>query len=141
MGAVLGRIVNDYDGLIEICRQRAEELAISREGIDDLSGLADGLAGKLLGKRRRKNMGPTSLGPMLQALGLRLLIIEDEAATARTLALRTPVQSNQQRFGNVCRISKTLLPPSSTPASSPPPPPVSRAHLRVIQSKRRGKYG
>jgi hypothetical protein len=139
MGAVLGRIVNDYDGLIEICRQRAEELAISREGIDDLSGLADGLAGKILGKRQRKNIGPTSLGPMLQVLGLRLLIIEDEAATARTLAIRTPVQSNQQRFGNVCRISKTLLPPPSIPG--PPTPPVSRAHLRVVQSKRRGKYG
>ena len=34
MGAVLGRICNDYESLIEICRQRADELAISREGID-----------------------------------------------------------------------------------------------------------
>jgi hypothetical protein len=33
-------------------------------------------------------------------LGLRILLIEDEAATARTLALRTPVQAQQQRFGN-----------------------------------------
>jgi hypothetical protein len=31
---------------------------------------------------------------MLGVLGLTILLIEDEAATARTLALRTPVQGN-----------------------------------------------
>jgi hypothetical protein len=75
---------------------------------------------------------------MLQTLGLKLLIIEDEAATARTLARRVPVASNQQRFGNVCRIAATLLPKPLQPASSPA---TSRSHLRVIQGKRRGgKY-
>ena len=99
MGAVLGRIVNDYQGLIEVCRQRAEELAISRSGIDDLGFLPNGFAGKALGRGQAKKMGPLTLGPMLQVLGLKLLIIEDDAATARTLALREPVQASQQRFG------------------------------------------
>jgi hypothetical protein len=116
MGAVLGRIVNDYQGLIEICRQRADELAISREGIDVLSGCAPGLAGKILGHRQTKKLGPLTLGPMLQVLGLKLLIIEDDAATARTLGRRTPVQKNQQRFDNVSRLTPKLLasPPALT---------------------------
>ena len=71
---------------------------------------------------------------MLGTLGLKILLIEDEAATARTLALRTPVDRANQRFGNVCRISAKLLPPPSKPAS----PPV----LTVVSGKRRGsKYG
>jgi hypothetical protein len=57
-------------------------------------------------------------------------------ATARTLALRTPVDRANQRFGNVCRISATLLAQPSQPAS----PPL----LTVVSAKRsaRGsKYG
>jgi hypothetical protein len=99
MGATLGRIVNDYESLIEVCRQRAEELAISREGIDGLSGCAPRFAGKVLGHRQRKKLGPETLKPILQALGLKLLVIEDDRETALTLAAREPVQSSQQRFG------------------------------------------
>ena len=40
-----------------------------------------------------------------------MVLIEDEAATARTLALRQPVDQRNQRFGNVSRISTTLLAP------------------------------
>jgi hypothetical protein len=108
MGAMLGRIVNDYHGLIEICRQRAAELEISRSGIDVISGLAVGHAGKILGKNQKKRLGIVSLGLMLESLGLRLLIIEDEAATARTLRLRNPVDRAQQRFGNQCNLKAPL---------------------------------
>jgi hypothetical protein len=117
MGAVLGRIVSDYDSLIEVCRQRAQELEISRSGIDDLSGCANGFAGKVLGHRQAKKMGKLTLGPMLQVLGLRLMVIEDEAATARTLARREPVQASQQRFGvdGRARYAQKKL-PASKPA-------------------------
>jgi hypothetical protein len=90
----------------------------------------------VLGDRHKKKLGPVSLGPMLQVLGLRMLIIEDPITTARTLALRTPVDRANQRFGNVCRISAKLLPRPSQPAS-PVKEPVSRAHLRVVQGKQR----
>jgi hypothetical protein len=67
-------------------------------------------------------------------LGLKILLIEDDAAIARTLALRTPVGHSQQRFGNVCRISAKLLPGPSQSASPP---------IRTdVSGKRRGsKYG
>jgi hypothetical protein len=133
MGAVLGRIVGDYHGLIEICRQRAAELEISRSGIDDLSGLPSGHAGKLLGKKQVKRMGALSLGLMLETLGLKMLIIEDDAATAHTLSRREPVSQNQQRFGNKCNSGPKLI---AAPKKNPALP------LRVVQTKRRrSKYG
>jgi hypothetical protein len=112
VGATLGRLISDYRGLVETCRARADELELSRLEIDRLGGLPAGYAGKLLGKdggQRKKKMWPVALESMLGVLGLKILIIEDEAATARTLALRTPVDRANQRFGNVCRISATLL--------------------------------
>jgi hypothetical protein len=135
MGAVLGRIVNDYESLIEVCRQRAEELAISREGIDGLSGCAPGLAGKILGHKQTKKLGPTTLKPILQALGLRLMVIEDDRETALTLAVREPVQSSQQRFGNVSRLTPKLLAAPQQPAGAP--------SLSIVRSGKRGasKYG
>jgi hypothetical protein len=81
-------------------------------------------------------MWPVSLEAMLGVLGLQVLLIEDSAAAARTLALRTPVDSRQQRFGNVCRISAKLLEKPSQPTS----PPL----LMVVPAKRparRSKYG
>ena len=139
MAANLGRMISDYRGLIETCRQRADELGISRLEIDRIGGLPSGYAGKLLGMDgggpRQKRMWPVALESMLGVLGLQILLIEDSAAAARTLALQTPVDSRQQRFGNVCRISATLLPPASQPAFPP--------QLTVVckRSARGGKYG
>jgi hypothetical protein len=102
--------------------------------------LPSGYSAKLLGKdgagEKQKRMWPIGLEAMLGTLGLKVLLIEDEAATARTLALRTPVDRANQRFGNVCRISATLLPKPSQPSS----PPL----LTVVSAKRQArgsKYG
>jgi hypothetical protein len=142
MGAVLGRLIGDYRGLVETCRARAEELEISRLEIDRLGGLPQGYSGKILGKdgagpgRKHKKMWPVALESMLGVLGLKILLIEDDAATARTLALRKPVDRANQRFGNICRISTKLLPKPAQPASRVKEP-ASRAHLRVVQGKQR----
>src|ERR1700694_5285779 len=136
----IARPIPGYKGLVETCRQRADELGISRMEIDLIAGLPAGYSGKLLGNcdaaKKPKRMWPIALESVLGALGLKMILIEDEAATARTLALREPVDSRQQRFGNVCRISATLLTPPSQPAS----PPL----LTVVCAKRPargGKYG
>ncbi|WP_213775434.1 hypothetical protein [Bradyrhizobium sp. dw_78] len=111
MGAQLGRLINDYRGLVETCRARADELGISRLEIDRLGGLPVGYAGKILGRdageprRKNKKMWPYALEAMLGVLGLKILIIENDVATARTLALRTPVDRSNQRFGNASRLT------------------------------------
>jgi hypothetical protein len=114
MGANLGRLISDYGALLEAFRERAKELEISREGIDEIAGWADGYASKLLGgaaAKRRKIIGPLSLGLMLGTLGLKLILIEDPEATARTLKRRAPVNSRQQRFGNMNASAQERLPP------------------------------
>src|SRR5258708_14549485 len=110
----IARPLRTYRGLVEVCRQRADELAISRNEIDRLSGLPEGYSGKLLGNGNAKNpkrIWPVSLEAILQTLGLKLILIEDEAATARTLARRAPVQQHQQRFGDAHWRNQKLLPP------------------------------
>jgi hypothetical protein len=123
--ASLGRLITDYRTLVETCRARADELELSRLEIDRLGGLPVGYAGKLLGKdggapgRKHKKMWPVALESMLGVLGLKILLIEDEAATARTLALRTPVDRSNQRFGNVSRLTPKLLAPPLTIVNAP----------------------
>jgi hypothetical protein len=143
----LGRTFTDYRTLVETCRARADELALSRVEIDRLTGLPAGYAGKLLGKgavddvgfpqkKRSKKMWPVALEAMLGVLGLKIILIEDEAATARTIALRTLVNRSQQRFDNVSRFTPKLLAPPSQIASPP--------MLTIVSSKRSargGKYG
>ena len=137
----IARPVTGYKGLVETCRQRANELALSRLEIDRLAGLPMGYSAKLLGNDdgvpRKKRMWPASLEAILGTLGLQLIVVEDPVATSRTLSRRVPVDHCNQRFDNKCN-SKTvpqLAPPQKEPAAA------SRAHLRVIQGKRRGgKY-
>lgn len=138
----IARPVTGYKGLVETCRQRATELALSRLEIDRLAGLPAGYSGKLLGKEggalKPKRMWPASLEAILGTLGLQIIVIEDFAATSRTLSRRIPVDHCNQRFDNKCN-SKTV--PQLAAPSQNEPPPVSRAHLRVVQGKRRGsKY-
>lgn len=147
MSANLGRLISDYDGLLEAFRERAKELEISRERIDAIAGWADGYAGKLLSGaavKRRKIIGPLSLELMLGTLGLKMILIEDPEATARTVARRVPVDSRQQRFGNNCNSKPSLkierIETLKIAAPQKPPAPVSHAHLRVIQGKQKGRY-
>ncbi len=152
MGAMLGRVVTNYRGLVETCQHRAIELGISRLEIDRLGGLPDGYSGKLLGKddapkskgNRPKRMWPVGLESVLGTLGLKILLIEDDTATARTLALRKPVNTSNQRFENKCARKPPLeienvevLQPSAPPENRAP---VSRAHLRIVK-KRVRRYG
>jgi hypothetical protein len=50
MPASLGRPISDYRTLVETCRARADQLALSRSEIDRIGGLPQGYAGKLLGR-------------------------------------------------------------------------------------------
>jgi hypothetical protein len=120
-----------------------DELAISRLETDRLAGLPAGYSGKLLGKGsgvpKQKRMWRASLEAILGTLGLQI-IIKEYAATSRTLSRREPVDQVNQRFDNKCNSAKPV--PKFAALLQDKTPPASRAHLRVIQGKRRGsKYG
>jgi hypothetical protein len=74
-------VITDYDGLLAALRQRAIELNASLESIDEVAGLPTRYTTKLLGGVR--GLGRVSLGPLLGALALKLVVMPDDAALAR----------------------------------------------------------
>jgi hypothetical protein len=58
--------------------RRAHELDVSRLVLDKVAGLPSGYCGKVLGAGQVKTLGPISMGPMLGALGLALVVVEVE---------------------------------------------------------------
>ena len=130
----------DYRTLIETCRARSEELALSRLELDRLAKLPDGYSAKILGKEENakdaKRIWPKGLGAMLDTLGLKVILIADDAAAARTLALRTPVDRANQRFDNVSRLTPKL--PAPIPQLVGPPSLTVVASAKV---RRGSKYG
>lgn len=78
---------NGYDGLIAAFRARIVELGTHFEAVDEVAGLPTRYTGKLLNEngdvaRRsgRKSLGRESFGPLLGALGVKVLIVVDDAA-------------------------------------------------------------
>ena len=72
--------VTDYPGLLVALRSRADELQVARETIDEISGLPARYSGKILGLKQVRRIGMLSLGPLLGALGVKLIMVEDAAA-------------------------------------------------------------
>jgi hypothetical protein len=70
--------LSGYDGLQHGFRARAEELKLTRTDVDLLGGLADGHGAKLLAAYPGKAIGRTTLGPLLYALKLKLIIVPDD---------------------------------------------------------------
>jgi hypothetical protein len=73
----------------EALRARFDALELARTTIDAAAGLADGHASKLLAGL--KHFGDVSLFPTIEVAGLRLVLIEDEEATARSAKLQKRV--------------------------------------------------
>jgi hypothetical protein len=88
---VLGE-ASSYDEMIVIFRNRADELDLTRNEIDRLSGLCDGYASKTLCRPPMKNLGHISLGPTIGTLAVKLIVVEDPEQTAKILARREPRQ-------------------------------------------------
>jgi hypothetical protein len=74
---------DSYEGMLEALRTRVVELGINGERFDEFAGLPRGYLSKLVGARPVRRVGMTSLSPLMNALGLRCLFIEDPAGTDR----------------------------------------------------------
>ena len=56
-------------------------LNVTRASIDNAAGVQPGYSGKKLGRRAvRSAIGKTTFGPMLTALGVMLVLVEDPTA-------------------------------------------------------------
>lgn len=75
--------VRDYQELHDALRARAEALGASYETLDRIAGLPDRYVNKLLAPVPVKGIGRKSLGPLLGALGVMMLLVEDTEALER----------------------------------------------------------
>jgi len=81
--------VRTYAQLVAALRARRDELQVTHEVLDAVSGLQPGWTSKLFCRQPMRRMGPLSLECMLGALGLKLTISEDPEALARVQPLLT----------------------------------------------------
>jgi hypothetical protein len=75
--------VTSYEQMLAALRARVNELQLNGERFDEFAGLPRGYLSKLIGAKPIRRLGMTSFAPVLAGLGLRLLVIEDNAATER----------------------------------------------------------
>jgi hypothetical protein len=71
------RVVRDYDGLHGCLRDRVAELEVTYDDLDELCLLPDRYCSKLFGPKKVRTFGKTSLGLILAALGLCLVVAVD----------------------------------------------------------------
>jgi hypothetical protein len=69
--------VRNYSDLHIALRARVAQLALTHEVLNEETGLPGGYVNKLLAPVPIKRLGPQSLGPLLTALGLKLVVMED----------------------------------------------------------------
>jgi hypothetical protein len=96
--AAVARMISSYDDLVSAFRERVDGLNISRRELDHLAGIAAGHSGKLLGERQVKRFGAVTLGPVLGALGLKLILIEDPEQTVKIRKRAEQRDSRQVRY-------------------------------------------
>jgi hypothetical protein len=95
-----------YDELIELFRQRCAELGTSMETIDTIAGTSSRYVSKLLCSTPIKNLGPTSMGLLLGALAVKLVLVVDAPQLERIKSrlipkASSPASRRQHNFGNV----------------------------------------
>lgn len=90
------RLINSMPELVQALRDRRDELNVSHEVLDSISGLQSGYVSKLLAPRPIKNLGVMSFGALLGAMGLAVIVVEDPAAAARVRHLWQPRKRPQK---------------------------------------------
>jgi hypothetical protein len=75
--------VTDYPGLIAALRSWMQELGTTMESVDEVCGWQSRHVNKLLAPTMIKTLGRVSMGAVLGALGLKLIVAVDEPVLAR----------------------------------------------------------
>ena len=97
-------IVREYDDLIAAVRARMAELEMTFDILDHRSGVQVGYSAKILGPTPTKRFGPVSLGCVLGALRMKMILVEDPNAM-RNYRLRMEKR----------RMAKPMLPAVACP--------------------------
>lgn len=89
--------VRNLDDLNTIVRARAEQLGVSKSTVDRVAGLSDGYFAKISTTKPIKGLGPSTFAPTIQALALRIIVIDDDTAFEAIKHRLTQKNANQDR--------------------------------------------
>lgn len=98
-------ICRSAEELHRALRARADHLQIARDTIDEVAGLPRGYAAKLLCDPPVKNLGPVSAFPMIGALGMAVVLIEDPGMMVRVNKQARRVETNVRNGNNARGVS------------------------------------
>jgi len=87
----------DYPQMLAGLRKRVEELEIKGEAFDEFAGIPKGYLSKLVGARSVRRIGMQSMGPLLSALGLKCVFVEDQEGTKRVKSRVPSANTNLNR--------------------------------------------
>ena len=90
----------DYEDLIVALQDQMQRLGVGVNQLDEICGLGDHYASKVLGPSRTKRLGLMLLWVLLPELGLRIEIVEDAELLARRRIPGQIYAKKQARFGN-----------------------------------------
>jgi hypothetical protein len=107
-GAVIGTF-NDYDGLIEQLRARADALNISFRLIDELAGFGENYCGKFLSDTRAKQLSVSSLLAIAGVLAIKGQFVVDEAQQRRMRPLYEKRDAAKAHAHRRARLGATTL--------------------------------
>ena len=101
--------ITSYDDLILVARQRMDQLEITFETLDAISGVQPGYSAKLLCPGHCKTFGPISFCAVMGALSMKLIAVEDLEALSRV-----PISPGQAQVSaqSPCRLRSMRLRPS-----------------------------
>jgi hypothetical protein len=88
--------VRSYEDLRRVVADWCETIHMTRAELDVEAGLADGHAGKLLSSRARKRLSIVSLGRIMAAAGLVLIVARDHEAPQRKPNASTYASTTRQ---------------------------------------------
>ena len=100
---VIGEFTS-YDEMLAAVRSRVAELQVNGERFDEYAGLPKGYLSKLIGVHPVRRIGMTSMGPLLSAMGVKLAMLEDPAATQRLKDRLIPRNNSYPRATYTLRV-------------------------------------
>jgi hypothetical protein len=99
--------IHSYSDLHRILRDRRALLEVSLDGLDVIVGLTRGHSSKLFAPSPLRRLGMSTLGPVLEALGVKLIAAVDEDAEAKHAAR---IAEHKSRSRGKQRMQPTISP-------------------------------
>jgi hypothetical protein len=141
-------IVTGHESMVEAFRVAKEMRNLSNDFCDDVGGLTKGHTDKILGPTRVKNISPMTIDLFCTMFAVKFVMVCDvfgDDVDQLLLGMKSNRSDHQLAPKRQDVESKIIALPKPTETcgadalASPAAPAVSRAHLRVVQTKNRGR--